>query len=73
MTARKGRPGDTIATQTADGKPHVWEVYAKRIEINKTAGEAKVMLQAEPVPGVDLIAATEAPPGTLTHRLIRRR
>lgn len=63
---------DFLLNTTPDGKPLIWQVYAKRIHIDKEAGISTVSLQGEPKPGDELVPEASAPFGTLTHRIITK-
>jgi hypothetical protein len=66
-------PGDTVLTHLPDGSPYTFVVELKRFDIDKVAGTSKIGLQAAretDTHGVGLVATTEAPAGTFTHRVI---
>jgi hypothetical protein len=66
-------PGDTVLTHLPDGSPYTFVVEPKRFDIDKVAGTSKIGLQAAretDTHDVGLVATTEAPAGTLTHRVI---
>ena len=70
------QPGDTLLAHLPDGSPYTFVVDLKRFEHNKAAGEApKIILEAAretDTHGTGLVASTQAPVGTLTHRIIRQ-
>jgi hypothetical protein len=68
-------PGDTLLAHLPDGSPYTFVVEIKRFDIDNVAGTSKIGLQAAretDTRGVGLVATTEAPAGTLTHRVIRQ-
>ncbi|POX86074.1 hypothetical protein C3477_23260 [Mycobacterium kansasii] len=66
-------PGDVIIADTDEGTPYLYQVNVKRFVHNRAAGESPmIVLEGEPLPGVEFVPQTRAPVGTLAHRVIPR-
>jgi hypothetical protein len=65
--------GDTLVTKPLNlREPRAWQVEAKKTEWNEKDGQT-VILRAAPQPGTKQAIGVKAAPGTLVHRIIRRR
>lgn len=65
--------GDTLVTKALNlREPRAWRVEAVKNEWTEADGRV-IILRGAPEPGSNQAIGVKAPPGTLVHRMVRKR